>query len=321
VVPVDGRQVEPVGAVPDERRALLYVPKMHLRHAVRRLCVAAIAGFTAACGAASRSTPATTAPHPATVAAARIPGYNLRVVLDSGELEIETTSRASAVTVISPAGTFLEAFEENTPFVAWADSMERLLPNATAGPGAPANDTIANVPAPIDPKYPTHFWVERTGGGSSPNYVLGGTNGAWGFGLALDSAQLEAVAAALRGQTTNGVLTFDWPRQGKTPAEAKPAVTGAWMKLQVDESAATLGGPIVFRFPSGFRGHGNSVNLGFIIDSTGFVRTSSIKLIGNPPPELALAAREQLAAIRFRPAMRGGRAVPQMVGQEFSFRW
>ena len=293
------------------------VPNSYRRLA-RLLPIAAIATFTTACAGASGSTSASNSPQPATAAASSVREYNLRVVLDSGELEIETTSRASAVTVISPAGTFLEVFETSQPFAAWADSIERLLPNADVVTG---HDSIANGPAPTESKYPTHFRVERTGSGSSPSYVLAGTNGAWSFGLALDSAQLEAVASALRGQQANGVQSFDFPHQGRTPAEATPLVTGAWMGLQVDQSAATLGGPIVFRFPPGFRGHGRSVRLGFIVDSTGFVRTSSISLIGNPAPELARSAREQLAAIRFRPAMRGGHPVPQVFAQEFSFKW
>lgn len=277
----------------------------------------------AAVATACSRTPAATAPQPAVAAAPNAPEYNLRVVLDSGELQIETTPRASAVTVISPAGSFLEAYPTNAPFTAWADSIERLLPNAAAvgAPGVSGEGSIANVPAPIDPKYPTHFWVERTGSSAAPSYRLAGTNGAWDFALALDSAQLVAVTAALRGQLAAGVQSFDVPHQGRTPAEATPAVTGAWMGQQVDRVAATLGGPIVFRFPSGFHGRGRSVRLAFIVDATGFVRTSSIALIGNPPAALALAARDQLSTMRFRPAMRLGQPVPQMVLQEFSFAW
>jgi hypothetical protein len=312
---------------PDERGLSVYVVMMRPRHQLfhRRHAIAVLAALGVACGGAAGPATSTRAPQPATAAASPVPEYNLRVVLDSGELEIETTSRASAVTVISPAGTFLEAFDTNKPFVAWADSMRRLLLGATASASSATTatrlDSIANVAAPIDPDYPTHFWVERVGSNPSPGWVLAGTNGAWNFALALDSAQLEAVAAALRGQLGRGVQSFDSPRQGRTPAEARPAVNGAWLGIQVDQAAATLGGPIVFRFPAGFRGRGRTVKLGFIVDSTGFARTSSIALIGNPPAALALAAREQLAAIRFRPAMRLGRAVPQMVVQEFRFAW
>jgi hypothetical protein len=301
------------------------MPRRFHRFQTRRLAV--LSGTWAlipliACGGSARRASTASTPQADTAAAATIPGYNLRVVLDSGELQIETTPKASAVTVISPAGTFLEVFRTNAPFVAWANSIERLLPNARAGAtgtGANARDTVIDVPAE-DQKYPTHFWFERTSG-ASPSYSLAGTNGAWSFTLALDSAQVTAVAAALRGELASGVQRFDLPHQGRTPAEAIPLVTGAWLGLQVDQPAATLGGPVTFRYPSGFRGRGSTVTLGFIVDSTGFVRTSSISLIGNPPAPLALSAREQLAAMRFRPAMRLGRAVPQMIVQEIRFAW
>jgi TonB family protein len=62
------------------------------------------------------------------------------------------------------------------------------------------------------------------------------------------------------------------------------------------------------------------VRLQFIIDSTGRVAPSSIRLLGTAHPMLATAARDALLLARYKPAERSRRPVPQVAMQEFEFK-
>lgn len=62
-----------------------------------------------------------------------------------------------------------------------------------------------------------------------------------------------------------------------------------------------------------------SATLRFVIDSTGLVDLSTIRVMDATHQEFARAVREAMPRMRFRPAMRGSQAVRQLVEQPYKF--
>lgn len=243
--------------------------------------------------------------------------WQLRVPLDSGEVRVEVTSRAAAITVVAPTGTFLQAFATSRPLAEWADAAASLPVRAGEGPGVPAH--VAELVD--DDRNPTRFSLARAPGDSSAGYVLTGTNSAWPFALSLSPAQADALFGALRGNSASGALPYDYPRRGRTRGEDAPDVSGAWFTHQVDRAASPGPRPPRPRYPTALLGSGvaGTVRFQFIIDSTGHVVPSSVRLIGPAHPMLATAARDALLLARYNAAQRGGRSVPQIAVQDFQF--
>jgi TonB-like protein len=56
-----------------------------------------------------------------------------------------------------------------------------------------------------------------------------------------------------------------------------------------------------------------------VVDTTGWVDTTSIDVVTSDHPQFTQSVREALDHMRFRPALRGGRPVRQRVQQKFRF--
>jgi hypothetical protein len=56
------------------------------------------------------------------------------------------------------------------------------------------------------------------------------------------------------------------------------------------------------------------------VDITGGVDTTTIKVLRSDDPRFTESVRTALGRMRFRPAKRGGKAVRQLVEQQFRFR-
>jgi TonB family protein len=67
----------------------------------------------------------------------------------------------------------------------------------------------------------------------------------------------------------------------------------------------------------GVEGH---VQATFVVDTTGRVDPSSVRVLESDEPRFSESVRTALSEMRFRPASRGGRAVRQLVEQRFNFR-
>jgi TonB family protein len=67
----------------------------------------------------------------------------------------------------------------------------------------------------------------------------------------------------------------------------------------------------------GIEGH---VQATFVVDPTGWVDRTSVRVLESDDPEFSESVRTALGEMRFRPAMRGGKAVRQLVEQRFNFR-
>jgi TonB family protein len=262
-------------------------------------------------------------------AAAQPPAtWQMRVPLDSGAVSVAVTSRAATVNVVAPTGTFQQSFGNAAPITGWADDAERLAvpqPASAQGAGAsvdptarlryastrlaPAQDTAARLDL-------TEFVLTRVDSGPQPAYLLTGSNGAWTFAMRLRPEQGAALIAALRGRAHPGALPYE-TRRFKETTDA----TGAWLSAEVDRMVAPGRRPPRPAYPSDLRGERvkGSVRLSFIVEPTGRVRPSSIRLIGRAHPALALAARQALLGAEYTPAQMRGKAVPQDAMQQFEF--
>lgn len=63
-----------------------------------------------------------------------------------------------------------------------------------------------------------------------------------------------------------------------------------------------------------------SVYTRYVVDTSGFADTTSLKIVRTTRPEFSAAVREALPHMRFSPARLGSRKVRQLVEQEFTFR-
>jgi hypothetical protein len=242
-------------------------------------CLVASLGFTPALG--GQSTQPTAVPGAAQPPQAPAE-WLLRVPLDSGEVRVEVSSRAAAVTVVAPTGTFLQAFATSRPLAEWAARLEALPPPVAGGQGAPTD--VADLVGGVGRL--TTFSLTRARGDSSGGYVLSGTNGAWLFALKMSASQAGALLGALRGDSAWGALTYEYPRSGRSRDGDRPHVSGAWLGPELDREAGPGPRPPRPTYPAVLRGTGTAgtVRLQFIIESTGHVRPSSVRLIGAAHP-------------------------------------
>jgi len=67
-------------------------------------------------------------------------------------------------------------------------------------------------------------------------------------------------------------------------------------------------------------GREGRVQATFVVDTTGRADMTSVQVLASDDPEFSESVRTALGEMRFRPAMRGGRAVRQLVEQRFNFR-
>src|SRR5436189_6129174 len=103
--------------------------------------------------------------------------------------------------------------------------------------------------------------------------------------------------------------------------EGRPHVSGAWVGPAIDRQPELKDSYRGLHYPPELRGSGISQNvrLMFIVDSTGKVRPSSVRLIGAAHPAFAKIAITSLLAAEFRPAARHGQPVPSYMFQDFGF--
>jgi TonB family protein len=95
----------------------------------------------------------------------------------------------------------------------------------------------------------------------------------------------------------------------------------AFSVLEVDEivryesSAAPIYPPDLLA--TGTQG---SVQTTYVVDSTGRVDTTTIKVVRSDDPRFTASVRTALGSMRFRPAKRSGKTVRQLVEQKFNFK-
>jgi hypothetical protein len=95
----------------------------------------------------------------------------------------------------------------------------------------------------------------------------------------------------------------------------------AWSVLEVDEIVRYEGSaaPIYPRDLLAIGAEG-LVQAIYVVDATGMVDTTTIQVVRSDDPRFTESVRTALAHMRFRPAIRAGKNVRQLVEQQFRFR-
>jgi hypothetical protein len=250
-------------------------------------------------------------------------GRRLRIGLDSGMILVEVTSRAASLTLIAPCGTFVDAYGNDSTLARWADEAGVLPPPVrdSTFPDKLRYPALRLGGANGGPYDNTTFKLIRLDTAMSSSFLLTSTNTAWDCGVRLDPEQAVAFFGALRGDADTGAIPFELPYDRANEA-GRPHISGAWVGSDgLDREAELKGTPRGSYYPPEFVGSGitEKVSLQFIVDSTGKVRPSSIRLIGPARPAFAKSAIRTLLAAEYRPAERRGRPVPVFVSQEVRF--
>jgi len=110
-----------------------------------------------------------------------------------------------------------------------------------------------------------------------------------------------------------------------TNTEAAPQLAGSdsvFTQLEVDSTVARYPGSASPAYPAEMLKQGvqGSVITQYVVDTTGFADTSSLKIMRTTHEQFADAVRAALPYMRFFPAKVGSKRVRQLVEQEFSFK-
>jgi protein TonB len=110
-----------------------------------------------------------------------------------------------------------------------------------------------------------------------------------------------------------------------TSTEVAPKLAGedsVFSQLEVDSIVARYPGSAAPAYPVEMlkQGMQGSVTTQYVVDTTGFADTTSLKIMRSTHREFADAVRAALPYMRFFPAKVGSKKVRQLVEQEFSFR-
>ena len=110
-----------------------------------------------------------------------------------------------------------------------------------------------------------------------------------------------------------------------TSTEAAPKLAGAdsvFTQLEVDSIVSRYPGSASPAYPVEMLKQGvqGSVVTQYVVDTTGFADTTSLKIMSTTHEQFADAVRAALPYMRFSPAKVGSKKVRQLVEQEFSFK-
>jgi hypothetical protein len=92
--------------------------------------------------------------------------------------------------------------------------------------------------------------------------------------------------------------------------------------LEVDEMVERHAGSAAPVYPRDLLAIGAEgvVQATYVVDTMGRVDTTTIEVLHSDDPRFTASVRTALGGMRFRPAKRGGKAVRQLVGQQFRFQ-
>jgi TonB family protein len=110
-----------------------------------------------------------------------------------------------------------------------------------------------------------------------------------------------------------------------TSSDAAPQLVGAdsvFTQLEVDSIVARYPGSAAPAYPVEMLKQGvqGSVVTQYVVDTSGFADTTSLKIMSSTHEQFADAVRAALPYMRFFPAKVGSKKVRQLVEQEFSFK-
>ena len=110
-----------------------------------------------------------------------------------------------------------------------------------------------------------------------------------------------------------------------TSSDKAPQLAGAdsvFTQLEVDSTVSRYPGSAAPAYPVEMLKQGvqGSVVTQYVVDTTGFADTTSLKIMSTTHEQFASAVRAALPYMRFFPAKVGSKKVRQLVEQEFSFK-
>jgi protein TonB len=110
-----------------------------------------------------------------------------------------------------------------------------------------------------------------------------------------------------------------------TSSEAAPKLAGGdsvFTQLEVDSTVTRYPGSAAPAYPADMLKQGvqGSVITQYVVDTSGFADTTSLKIMSTTHPQFSDAVRAALPYMRFFPAKVGSKRVRQLVEQEFSFK-
>lgn len=122
--------------------------------------------------------------------------------------------------------------------------------------------------------------------------------------------------------------TPKWGERSRTQGEVPfgPASSlmhdTAFSVLEVDEMVERYDGSAAPVYPRDLIATGTegAVQAIYVVDTTGWVDTTTIEVVQSDDPRFTESVRVALGGMRFRPAKRGGKAVRQLVQQRFRFQ-
>jgi TonB family protein len=145
-------------------------------------------------------------------------------------------------------------------------------------------------------------------------------------GLFTDGSELEGTGTGAR----TGGRPYGRQRPGERSSALGLAPFGAPVRLsdsiftvlQVDRMVERYEATAAPIYPPRLSALGKQgrVQASFVVDTTGRVDPASVHVLASDHPEFTESVRTALLEMRFRPAMRGGHAVRQLVEQRFTFR-
>ncbi len=106
------------------------------------------------------------------------------------------------------------------------------------------------------------------------------------------------------------------------PGLASAHFDSVFTVLGVDSEVVRMDGSAAPAYPNSLLNAGveGYVEAEFVVDTTGWVDLSSVRILNSTHQEFASSVRLALMGMQFRPAWRSARKVRQLVSQRFSFR-
>ena len=231
------------------------------------------------------------------------------VVSDSLTVVVSIGSADSSVVAYTPQGGFrLRA--DSTALANWAKATAALAPpKAAAGKGPDDRSILSGTVLRASDGSGNAMRILRLSEDSAPEYQLAGSNGAWEFRERVPANKGALLLTALRGESADGLdwTTVDTLGNRRIPdfqaAEAAP--DNPRPKYPRKAELAQASGTVVAQFRIGVDGR---------------ARVESLIIVRASHPLFALAVRDVLPSMHFKPATLHGTPVEEQVAQEFQFR-
>lgn len=135
--------------------------------------------------------------------------------------------------------------------------------------------------------------------------------------VAIGLAIVATISLALACEAPSPNLPTSPTRSAQATAPNRPFV-----EFKLSKQATPEPGNAALHYPDALRAQGKpgTVLVQFVVDRTGAVNSSTMRVLESADPAFTAAVREALPKMRFQPAEVDGRAVGQLVPQPFMFR-